>query len=105
MTPDFTPIVEILEPASIFSTQARKLVVTVYYPNAGVDRSQASAWELGAATAANRALAERMKTAIEAGAVYSNHSIKQDVYGQTYVSASGHLLGRRLNADLKALGY
>lgn len=51
------------------------------------------------------ALAARLKSAIDAGAAFPDPVLKTDVNGKTYVSHGLAVLGRRLNADLKALGF
>jgi hypothetical protein len=51
------------------------------------------------------ALAKRLKKAIEAGAVFTPKGVKKDIYGETYLDYTTHVLGRRMNADLKRLGF
>lgn len=51
------------------------------------------------------ALAARLVRAAEAGAVFTDHRVKRDVYGHTYVSARCRVMGKYLNADLKRLGF
>lgn len=68
-----------------------------------VDRPSVGGWMLSAKA---RPLAERLKRAIEAGAVFTAGRIATDVDGRTYVATTGpRVLGRTLNADLKRLGY
>lgn len=50
-------------------------------------------------------LAQRLKTAVEAGVVLTDPQWAINKLGQRYVSARVTVLGRTLNADLKRLGY
>lgn len=50
-------------------------------------------------------LAERLQTAILAGAVLGPAEVRTDVTGKTYVSANHRVLARRLNTDLRRLGF
>jgi hypothetical protein len=67
----------------------------------GVDRPMSSGWAIDS----NEHLAARLERAILAGAVHSDVSVKTDVNGRTYVSATTHVVGRRMSADLKRLGF
>lgn len=49
--------------------------------------------------------AERLSAAIEAGVVFTDAKVRRNVYGETYVSARSHVMGKYLNADLRKLGY
>ena len=80
-------------------------VIVEALPVLGVDRQQVHAWGLGAPSARTRKLAERMKAAILSGAVFQFSEERRDVNGKSYISSSARLMGRRLNADLKALGF
>jgi hypothetical protein len=60
---------------------------------------------LGISTGTNHKLAERLVRAIEAGAVFTFERTQQDVNGKTFVVAGCKVSGRRLNADLKRLGF
>jgi hypothetical protein len=68
----------------------------------GVDRPTSSGWVL---PATRTDLAERLSRAIEGGAACPNPVIKTDVNGKTYVNHGCVVLGRRMSADLKRLGY
>ena len=59
----------------------------------------------GISTGANRKLAERLVRAIESGRVFSFERIGTDVNGKTYIVSGCKVWGRRLNADLKRLGF
>lgn len=48
--------------------------------------------------------ADRLVAAIKAGVVFTNPSIKTNIYGDTYVNSNCQL-GRRLNSGLKKLGF
>jgi len=55
----------------------------------------------------DRALAERLKRAVEAGAVFAEPELKTDVHGDKYATADfrSYVRGRALNADLRRLGF
>ena len=65
-----------------------------------VDRPHAFGWIV-----TSRALAERLRAAVLAGVVLTDPKIKTDTGGQTYVEHKTHVLGRRMNADLRRLGF
>jgi hypothetical protein len=67
----------------------------------GVDRVNTS----GTSCGLNQALAERLKRAIEAGAAYPPVEVCVDVNGQTYIRTDHNVMGRRINADLRRLGF
>jgi len=50
-------------------------------------------------------LAERLKAAILAGAVFGLGTVHVDVNGKSFIHADCKVLGRTLNADLKRLGF
>ena len=50
-------------------------------------------------------LVGRFTTAIRAGVIFEEPTIKTDVNGRTYVSAPMTVLARMLNADLSRLGF
>ena len=76
--------------------------VMVTFPNAGVDRPST----IGVIVDSNKMiLALRLVDAINAGVAYKVEGIVKDSAGQTYVGGSLQVIGRRLNADLKRLGY
>lgn len=52
-----------------------------------------------------RQLVKRLVKAINAGVVYTNPKICKDLFGQTYVDAECRVVGRKLSADLKRLGF
>ena len=82
-----------------------RIVVRTFFSKAGVDRSEAMAFGLGEPNDRRHALALRLVRAIEAGAVFTAPEIKTDVNGKTFVSAGSEVIGRRMNADLKRLGF
>ena len=69
-----------------------------------IDRPEGVGFGLGSRPGA-AALARRLKAAIEAGAVFTVPVLRTDVNGRTYVSTGCTVIGRRLNADLRRLGY
>lgn len=66
----------------------------------GVDRPY-----VGGYTVKDERMAERLKRAMLAGAVYSDVRVHTDVNGKTYAHGSTAIRGRAMNADLKRLGY
>ncbi|AXH47326.1 hypothetical protein SEA_EDEN_31 [Microbacterium phage Eden] len=50
-------------------------------------------------------LADRLATAITAGAVFHGHEVRRDVNGKSYVAVSSRVMAKYANADLKRLGY
>lgn len=68
----------------------------------GVDRPTSGGWVL---PATRTDLVKRLALAIEGGAACPNPVVRTDVNGKTYVDYGCVILGRRLNADLKRLGY
>lgn len=76
--------------------------VEVHVTGVTVNRPYLYGWSVGD----DLKLADRLKAAILAGKVFGPASIKVDVNGKTYVSTSSTaVLGRRMNADLKRLGF
>jgi hypothetical protein len=67
-----------------------------------VDRTGVYSWGL---TAGNRKLAERLRACILAGRAFDLATVKVDVNGKRYLSATALLYGRRLNSELKAKGF
>jgi len=66
----------------------------------GVDRPRAAGWSVRTMRDA-----QRLKAAIEAGAAITEATVHTDTEGKTFVHGTGHVLGRRLNADLRRLGF
>jgi len=52
-----------------------------------------------------KSLAERLKKAVDAGAVHTNPQVVRDCDGKSYVQANCKVIGRTLNADLRRLGF
>jgi hypothetical protein len=80
-------------------------VNVVAKPTAGLDREFIGGWSVGPMSAKATNLAARLQAAVLAGAVYSQAEIRSDINGRTYISAFCNISGRRLNADLKRLGF
>ena len=76
--------------------------VAVHPVWSGVDRPDTGGW-----TVSTTKMALRLVAAIRAGFVCTNPRVMTDVHGKTYVTHDGHsrILGRRMNADLKRLGF
>jgi hypothetical protein len=66
----------------------------------GVDRPNTGGWGFG-----SKRLAERMRSALLAGVVYSKIEVVTDASGKTFVHGTSLVLGRYANADLKKLGF
>lgn len=81
------------------------LTVVVTWTGAPLDRTDGLAWSVGPDSPRSRKLAARLVAAVNAGAVFGPAEIRTDVNGRTYVQASARILGRRMNADLKRLGF
>lgn len=81
------------------------LTVNTHWDGAELDRPHTRGYDLGPANNANKKLALRLIRAIEADAVYHDAKISLDVNGKSYVSAYSRVSGRRINADLKRLGF
>lgn len=75
---------------------------TVHPIWSGVDRPNVGGWMVK-----DLAMARRLERAILDGAAFDQNRIEvlTDVNGQTYVSAPHAVMGKRMNADLKRLGY
>ena len=67
---------------------------------ANVDISSNSGFSVGTLKLANR-----LKRAFEAGAVYENASIAKNIYGETYCNFEMTILMRIANAELNRLGF
>lgn len=78
-------------------------VVNVHADDASLDRTHCAAWSVGPS---HRNLAERLKRAVDAGAVLKGGERRTDIHGKTYWSVNQTaVMGRRMNADLKRLGF
>lgn len=89
---------ETLTPTAVVETHDGLTTVGAYWP--GVDRPTT-----GGIAVSNAKLAARLAAAINAGVVYTDARVATDVNGKTYVAARSMVLGRRLNADLRRLGF
>ena len=75
-------------------------IVSADWSSAGVDRP------ISSGTVVNgKKVAERLARAIEDGVAYPYQGILTDVNGQTYVAQGHNVMARRMNADLRRLGY
>lgn len=66
----------------------------------GVDRPDVGGWMVK-----DRKMADRLTSAILTGAAFERVEYAVDVNGQTYVAARHAVMGKRMNADLKRLGF
>ena len=80
--------------------QRNLLKVSADWSAAGVDRPVSSGTVVN-----GKKLAERLARAIEDGVAYPYRGILTDVNGKTYVDQAHNVMARRMNADLKKLGY
>jgi len=79
--------------------------VMTWWSGLPLDRPCTGGWALGVANAKNRKLAERLARAINAQKAHADPVVATDVNGKRYVNARALVWGRRMNADLKRLGY
>jgi hypothetical protein len=95
-------VLELLERVDIVEGDAEQgIVVHAIWKN--VDRPCVGGWSLPLGA---RPLAERLKRAIEAGAIHGRASIETDANGNTYVATTQvRVSGRTMDSDLKRLGY
>lgn len=91
---------EIEETNEIGNETHRRISVTPVWDD--VDRPRSFSWGV---KLIHRKLAERLKAAILAGVVFYNIEKKTDINGKTYASFNCRVWARRMNADLKRLGY
>ena len=75
-------------------------LVSADWSSAGVDRSVSSGTVVN-----GKKLAERLARAIEDGVAYPYQGIKTDMDGLTYVAQGHNVMARRMNSDLRKLGY
>jgi hypothetical protein len=80
------------------SAEPRGLVVTPVHR--GVDRAESYSIMVN-----RESLANRLKAGILAGVVFPVTGTGTDVNGQTYAEFTHNVLARRLNADLRKLGF
>lgn len=81
------------------------LVVNVTWAGPNLDRTDVGGFIIGTPTPANTKLAGRLVRAINAGAVYTRAELRTDVNGNTYVDSSKVVYGKRLNSDLRKIGF
>lgn len=79
-----------------------EILVEAHVEGVQVDRPRIMGWSL---PPRKRDLAQRLVRAIHAGAVFDDPQVKTDVYDKTYIDARCKVLGRKLNTDLRRLGY
>lgn len=65
-----------------------------------LDRPNTGGWVVG-----RRDLVDRLVAALMAGVVCEDPHVEVDVDGNTYVATTRRVLGRRMNADLRRLGF
>jgi len=78
------------------------ILVRVTFPNAGVDRPESIGVLVGIK---QHKLVKRLVKAINDGVAFTDAKIQTSISGKTYVAGNLQVVGRRLNADLKRLGY
>jgi len=67
-----------------------------------VDRTRVAGWWL---PKAKLDLAKRLARAIRAGVATPPEDIRTDVNGRTFLATKTVIIGRRMNADLRRLGF
>lgn len=90
----------IVECAELPGEAARHLLIEPQW--SGVDRPTTGGMAVGIK---DRVLAERLQKAIISGAAFCKVERLVDRQGKSYIEATWLVRGRRLNADLKRLGY
>ena len=96
------PTTKVIHPHEVVGTSAGPMLpgyVCVEFHWDGVDRP----CSFGIVCKAQHA--PRLEAACKAGVLFKKASIQKDIYGKTYVEASCQVWGKRLNSDLKRLGY
>lgn len=83
-----------------YSDMPNHYIVSADWSAAGVNRPVTSS-----VVVTTKKVAERLARAIEDGVAYSYRGILTDVNGKTYVDQAHNVMARRMNADLKKLGY
>jgi hypothetical protein len=74
--------------------------LTMYVVDENIDRDRVHGIVVG------NKYVERVKKAMEDGAIYRSYEIKTDVNGNTYVSGDGlRIIGRYIPSSLKEMGY
>lgn len=83
------------------------LFVTVFArPHLGLDRDHVFGWSVGLAESSkSKVLAHRLSNAILGGVAFGPAEVRTDLKGRTYLSANSPIMGRRMNADLRRLGF
>lgn len=80
--------------------QSKRTWVEVWPFWSGVDRPRGVGY-----VCSDRLTAERLRCAINAGVVFVDPQVGRDVNGKTYVQARSTVMGKRMNADLRRLGF
>lgn len=80
--------------------KAGTVTVWTFWGGPQIDRPQGLGY-----LCSNRLVAERLRCAINAGVVFTDPTLERDINGKTYVQARSHVLGKRMNADLRRLGF
>ena len=84
------------------SRDSSRITVDITWSGAKLDRPCTGGFGL---RANDQELAARLCAAINAQAVEVDPVVMRDVNGKTYVSSTSRVMGRRMNADLKRLGF
>lgn len=91
--------------ATIKTDEEGYYTVTAYWSGGDLkEEVRGLAWCCGKKNRGH-ALANRLKRAFEAGAILPNPKIMTRDNGTQWVSADLNILGRRMNADLKRVGF
>jgi hypothetical protein len=80
-------------------TSGLTVTVTTSLP---VDRPTVHAWGL---KMTHRRLADRLRRAVLAGAVFGPARVVKDIYGRSYLLTATSVMGHTMNADLRRLGF
>lgn len=100
--PEVQPPAGTLRPEAYIEERADSIHVGVRWHGWPLDRPDTGGWGL---KRTDRALAERLVRAVNAGAIYGPAEVRLDVNNQTYVQADARLLARLMNSELRRLGF
>lgn len=87
---------------AVVSREFSRINVDIAWSGAKLDRPCTGGFGL---RASDGELAKRLVAAINAQVVEVDPIVMRDVNGKTYVSSTSRVMGRRMNADLKRLGF
>lgn len=90
-----------LKATATITQEDGRIMVTISWSGAELDRPSTG----GISCGKDMRLANRLAACINAQKAHSSPRVVRDINGRTYVQATCLILGRRMNADLKRLGF